>query len=461
MNTADTKRSWHDEIFYHIYPLGFCGAPPENTGERQHTSARPRIRRIEDAIPHILDLGCSAVYLGPLLESSRHGYDTADYFRCDRRLGSNEDLERLVDRLHDAGLRVVLDGVFNHVGRDFHAFRDLLEHGASSDKVDWFKNINFDQSSPEGDPFSYSGWEGNFDLVELNLDNREVREHLFAAVCWMIEEIKVDGLRLDVAYSLPQEFLRELRIVADQALSRRTGRSGEAGTHDGETSRFFLLGEVIHGDYGSYVADDLLDSVTNYECYKGLWSSHNDANYHEIAHSLDRQFAAGGISENVPLYNFVDNHDVDRVASVLENVRHLFPLYGLLFTIPGMPSVYYGSELAVPGKKGDGNDAALRPPWIAIGELQDPEIGEALRDFVAELASIRTGAPELRHGAFETVHVADEQFVYLRRSRGGEAVVVVAVNASGEPATVEAGLSSLPASGEDGGGRAAGETGRA
>lgn len=426
MTDSDTQnrlyeRPWTDEAFYHVYPLGFCGAPQYNRSEADTGS---RLDVLSGALDHIAGIGFTAVYLGPVFESTKHGYDTADYFTCDRRLGTNEELAALVREMHAREMRVVLDGVFNHVGRDFHAFAELQRDGEESDKRDWFRDVRFDIESPYGDPFAYAGWEGNFELVELNLEHRPVREHLFDAVRFMIGELGIDGLRLDVAYSLPGDFLRELREVCDEAFSRRLGRP----------ARFFLLGEVIHGNYGEYVAPDLLDSVTNYECYKGAWSSLNDANYHEIAHSLSRHFAAGGVSEGAVLYNFVDNHDVDRVASRLDSTRLLYTLYALLFTMPGMPSIYYGSEFALTGTKEEG-DAALRPAWTDVRSLGAGSAAQELCAWIAELAGVRSQSRALREGAYRELSVAHREFAFLRES--GDEAVVVALNAGEYPTNIE------------------------
>lgn len=415
------ERPWLDEVFYHIYPLGFCGAPEYNRGDEDRGS---RFDVLTGALDHISGLGCTAVYLGPVFESTKHGYDTADYFHCDRRLGTNEELAGVIGDMHERGMRVVLDGVFNHVGRDFHAFVELQRDGAKSDKREWFRDVRFDASSPFGDPFAYAGWEGNFELVELNLEHRAVRDHLFDAVRFMIHELGIDGLRLDVAYSLPTDFIRELREVCDEAFSRRLGT----------TARFFLLGEVIHGDYGTYIGPGLLDSVTNYECYKGAWSSLNDANYHEIAHSLARHFGEGGVSEGAALYNFVDNHDVDRVASRLVDARLLYPLYALLFTMPGMPSVYYGSEFALQGEKQAG-DAVLRPAWTDVRSRGASREAQELSGWIAELSRVRSQSRALREGTYGELSVSHREFAFFRKS--GDEAVVVALNAGEYPTSLE------------------------
>ena len=431
-----TRPWWHDAQFYHIYPLGYCGAPRENPAPgTDHAGAAPeeRLTAVREALPDLADHGYNALYLGPLFEASSHGYDTADYFAVDRRLGTNDTLTRLVARAHELDIRVVLDGVFNHVGRDFWAFRDLRKRGAESPYADWFRGVDFSRNNGFGDGFVYEGWEGTDTLVALNLDKREVREHLFDAVRTMVGTFGVDGLRLDVAYLLPLDFLEQLRRTTDEAAA---ARPADEGSRD-----FWLMGEMIHGDYAALTAPGRLHSVTNYECYKGLWSSHNDRNYFEIAHSLERLFGAGGVltvdgdrggdrrAEPVPTYNFADNHDVDRVVSSLSDPDHIFPLYALLWTVPGLPSVYYGSEWMIHGRKSEG-DAALRPAWPDI-----PKDDDRLIRFLDELSRIRKEQPALRYGTYRQVHVANETFAFAREHDG--ATVLVAVNAGDEPCTIQ------------------------
>ncbi len=400
-----------DAFFYHLYPLGFCGAPERN----DFTSPpSPGLQKLHGWLDHLSELGANALYLGPLFESSSHGYDTADYRTVDRRLGDNHALSALSAELHRRGIRLVLDAVLHHVGRDFWAFRDLRSRGQSSDYRDWFSGVDFRARSPLGDPFQYDNWEGHAELVKLNLRNPQVAAHLLEAVETWIRDFDLDGLRLDVAYLLEPEFLGEL------------GRRCRALKAD-----FWLLGEVIHGDYRRWLDPGLLDSVTNYECYKGLYSSHNDRNYFEIAHSLNRQFGEHGLYRDRPLYNFADNHDVDRVATLLREPAHLYPLYCLLFTMPGVPSLYYGSEWGIGGRRTPGSDRALRPSLElqqAARESPHPQLAAA----ITRLARVRSESAALRRGGYRPLFVGAEQFAFERRCE--EETVLVAVNAADAPA---------------------------
>ncbi len=401
----------NDAIFYHIYPLGLCGAPFRNDFR---APVQPRLDQLYGWPDHLEALGINALYLGPLFESSSHGYDTADYYHVDRRLGDNGTLTRLVSELHQRGIRVILDGVFNHVGRDFWAFRDVLAQREQSAYTDWFHNLQFGRQSPYHDPFTYEGWSGHFSLVKLNLQNPSVQDHLLQAVKLWIETFDIDGLRLDTADCLDMEFLRQLAAFC------RNLRPD-----------VWMMGEVVHGDYRHWVNTETLDSVTNYECYKALYSSHVDKNYYELAYALNRQFGEGGLYRHAPLYAFADNHDVNRVASTLTNPAHLYPLYCLLMTMPGVPSVYYGSEWGIEGKKTDHSDAPIRPPLDLIEAARSAPHRD-LDTAIARLAHIRRNTPALRYGDYTQLFVASEQMAFARHTR--EDYLIVAVNASNKPA---------------------------
>ena len=403
----------YDSIFYHIYPLGLTGAPERND------FSLPSVTRLEQLsawIPHLKALGVNALYLGPLFESTAHGYDTADYYHVDRRLGSDQTLSDLSAALHANGIRLVLDAVFNHVGRDFWAFRDVQANGWNSPYRDWFHNLRFDGRSPYDDPFSYEGWAGHHSLVKLNLGNPAVREHLFGAVASWMESFAIDGLRLDAADVIDADFLRAL---ASFCKSRRPD--------------FWLLGEIVQGDYRRLVNPQMLDSATNYECYKGLYSSLDSANYFEIAYALNRQFGEGGLYRDIPLYNFVDNHDVNRVASNLRNPALLYPLYCLLFTMPGVPSIYYGSEWGLEARRTPHNDRMLRPQLDLTQAARSAH--PRLAGDIARLAALRASLPALRYGEYRQLHVASQQFAFARFT--GQEYVVVLLNAAEAPVGFE------------------------
>ena len=392
--------NWLSEaVFYQIYPLGFCEAPKEND-----QIAVPRILKVIDWIPHIKDMGFNAIYFAPVFQSDRHGYDTRNYRLIDDRLGQNNDFARVCHQLRAAGIRVVLDGVFNHVGRGFWAFQDVLQNREQSKYLDWFY-IQLHQDNGYRDGLSYEGWEGHFELVKLNLQNPEVREYLFDSIRVWVEEFGIDGLRLDVAYCLDLNFLKELRQYCD-----------------GLKEDFCLIGEVLFGDYNRIVQDDLCHSCTNYECYKGLYSSFNDKNLFEIDYSLNRQFCVekNAIYAGKMLFSFVDNHDVTRIASILNDKKHLSAVYTILFTMPGIPCVYYGSEWGAEGKKENQSDDGLRPSF------KEP-IKNELSNFITTLIQVRKSNEALRTGSYRTLGITNRQLIFERHSN--EQSLIIGINA--------------------------------
>ena len=387
---------WYETaVFYHIYPLGLCGAPRENKGE----GVEHRLPGLEEWLPHIADLGCQGLYIGPLFESSGHGYDTKDYKLVDRRLGDNEDLKHFVKKAHELGIRVVVDGVFNHTGREFFAFEDIRRSREGSRYCGWYKGINFGWNSAFNDGFGYESWRNCGDLVNLNLQNPEVKQYLFDVIRFWIHEFDIDGIRLDCADCLDFGFMEELR-----------GRTGEW------KEDFWLMGEVIHGDYSRYIQDGrrLLHSVTNYELHKGLYSGHNDHNYFEIAHTIRREFDQnGGIYRGLRLYSFVDNHDVDRLASKLHQKSHLPLVYALLYFLPGIPSIYYGSEWGIEGRKEGGNDDPLRPA-LELEQMEAHSPQPKLAGWIRTLASIRRKHPESVDGVYRELLLTNRQYAFAR-----------------------------------------------
>ncbi|MCI9294949.1 MAG: maltodextrin glucosidase [Lawsonibacter sp.] len=397
---------WFDEsVIYQIYPLGLCGAPAENDGRTE-----PRILRLLDWVDHIKQTGADTVLLNPVFDSDRHGYDTRDYFHTDPRLGTDDDLARVCRAFHDAGLRVMLDGVFNHVGRGFWAFKDVQEKRWDSPYRDWF-HISFDGNTNYNDGFWYEGWEGHNELVKLNLFNPAVVEHQFEAIRSWVDRFGIDGLRLDVAYCLPPEYLKQLRAFTNSL-----------------KPDFVLMGETLHGDYNRWMADDMCHSVTNYECYKGLWSAFNSMNMFEIGHSLARQFGPEQwtLYKGKHLLSFLDNHDVDRIASKLTNPGHLVPAWAMAFGMPGVPALYYGSEWGLTGAKGHGSDAELRPA------LERPEWND-LTAWISKLAGAKKGSRALCYGAYRNVVLTNKQIIFERACDGER--VLVAINADAAPYT--------------------------
>ena len=399
----------NDTVFYNIYPLGFSGAPKINDGVQSY-----RLDKIYDWIEHFKELSVNAIVFNPVFESSKHGYDTIDYYKIDRRLGDNESFKKICDTLHENGIKVLLDGVFNHVGRDFFAFKDIQQNGRNSKYCDWFYNINFDRNSPKGDNFSYEGWAGHYDLVKLNLQNDVVVSHLLEAAEFWIDEFDIDGLRLDAADCVDLEFFKKLRHTCKS-----------------KKEDFWLYGEITSGDYNRWANDSTLDSVTNYETYKALFSCHNDCNYFEFAHSMERQCGPYGIYKNLYLYNFVDNHDVNRLASNLKDKKLLKNTYTLMFTMPGAPSVYYGSEFGIEGKRTHHSDYELRP-CINLGEIPNPDY--SLLNHIKRLSKLKHSLDALKFGKYKNENIQLDHLCYSMKCDNQN--VYVLLNQSDSPKTI-------------------------
>ena len=397
--------TWYERgVFYHMYPLGMTGAPRHNDA----TEVTNRFAEILQWILHIRSLGCNAIYIGPLFESTSHGYDTRDYKLVDRRLGDNESFKDFVKQCHDSGIRVVVDGVFNHTGREFFAFKDIQEKKWDSPYKDWYKGVNFDWQGPCGDPFGYDAWQGHFELPCLNLFNPAVRSYLFDVIRFWVDEFDIDGIRLDCANVLDFNFMKEMR--------QETARMKED---------FWLMGEVIHGDYSRWVNPQMLYSVTNYELHKSLYSGFNDHNFFEIAHNVRRLEAIGR-----QLYTFVDNHDEDRIASKLKLKEHLIPIYLCLFTLPGIPSIYYGGEWGVEGKST--SDEALRP---AIPISQSDERNCELTQFICAVGRIHDENEEFHGGRYQELLLTNRQYAFARH--GADSVIITAVNNDGNDVEID------------------------
>lgn len=406
--------TWADHaVFYHLYPLGTFGAPWTNPG----TAPVPRIQALPDWIEPARSMGADALLLGPIWESGTHGYDTHDYHTLDRRLGTNDDLKAALRAWKDAGFRIVFDGVFHHCGRGFAPFADLVARGQESPYADWFAGVNFRGHSPFGDPFSYSGWNGHLSLVKFNLSNQAVRDHLFAAVGRWIEDYDLDGLRLDAADVMDKEFLRALAAFC---------RSKKAD--------FWLMGEVIHGNYNDWAPGASLDAVTNYELYKGLWSSLNDKNFFEVAWTLNRQFGPEGLYRGQRFVTFGDNHDVDRLASTLAEPRNLYVHALLQVASPGVPMVYYGTEAGLEGRKTPTGDEPLRPA-LTPSDL-DRLNQQPLRDLWSRLANLRKHEPALRGTGYRQALVASQQLAFFRSPDEPGLPLLALFNSASEPTSI-------------------------
>lgn len=392
--------SWYNEaIFYHIYPLGLTGAPKTN----DYSAPVSRLNTLLPWIDHIKEIGCTALYIGPLFESVGHGYETTDYKKLDSRLGTNEDLKNFVAVCHEKGIKVIFDGVFNHTGRDFFAFKDIQQNREHSRYLNWYCNINFGGNNEYNDGFSYENWGGYNLLVKLNQRNPEVQNYICDVIRFWVSEFDVDGIRLDAADVLDFDFMRALRRTAAEV-----------------KEDFWLMGEVIHGDYSCWVNGETLHSVTNYALHKALYSGHNDHNYFEIAHTVKYLLNMG----NLDLYNFVDNHDVERIYTKLSNKAHFAPVHVLLYTLPGIPSIYYGSEFGIEGKKEKFSDDSLRPA-LNLKDYADATTTNPNTALIAALGKVRQHTPALSYGSYAELQLTNRQFAFARDLDGVRVIVTV------------------------------------
>ncbi|WP_239164819.1 alpha-amylase family protein [Actinoplanes palleronii] len=395
-------------VWWHAHPLTFLGA--ERDALPPGAPAVPRLRGFEPWLDYLVELGCNGLALGPVFASATHGYDTVDHLRVDPRLGTEDDLRRLLDECHRRGIRVLFDGVFNHVGRDFGPFRDVLANGRSSSYKNWFR-LDFDGDGPDG--FGYADFEGHRHLVALNHDEPAVVDYVAEVLRhWL--DFGIDGWRLDAAYAVPLPFWHA-------AVGRAREKHPDA----------WFVGEVLHGDYPAWVSDGGLDSVTQYELWKAIWSSLNDLNFFELAWALERHDT---FSATFAPMTFVGNHDVTRLASALTEPRHLGLALAVLFTVGGVPSVYAGDEQAFQGVKRDREfgDDEVRPPFPpAPADLA--AYGWPTYHLHQQLIGLRRRHPWLHRATTRKLVVTNKQFAYESVAPDGAHRLIVLLNAATEP----------------------------
>jgi len=400
--------TWSDHvIWWQLHPLSFTGAPEQGDAAEP---AVPRLRHLHGWLDYVIELGANGLLLGPIFAARTHGYDTTDHFRIDPRLGTEQDWQALVTACRERGLMLALDGVFNHVGRDFPQFRDVLERRGDSPYRDWFHLDLTATDAPDG--FSYRDFEGHSELVALNHANPQVRQYTAEVMRYWLER-GANGWRLDAAYQVPSDFWADV-----------------IGEVRAEHPQAWFLGEVIHGDYPALVADGGLDSLTQYELWKALWSSLNDANLWELAWALDRH---DGFVEHFVPQTFVGNHDVTRLASRLDDPRHLGHALAVLFTVAGVPSIYAGDEQAFRGVKYEraGGDAQIRPAFPeSPAHLSD--LGLEVFRLHQDLIGLRRRHPWLTRSRLRRLHLTNEAFA-VELSAPDAPGLAVLLNLSDQP----------------------------
>ena len=383
-------------IWWQVYPLGFVGAFPASSEPPQ--PSEHRLRRLVDWFDHAIALGASGIALGPVFASRTHGYDTTDHYCIDPRLGDDADFDYLVAEAHGRGLRILLDGVFNHVGIDFPRYREAPHDEASAR---WFR----------GRPGQFDTFEGHSELITLNHDNPEVIDYTVDVMTHWLRR-GADGWRLDAAYIVPQQFWASV-------LPRVRERHPDA----------WFVGELIHGDYAAVVEAAKFDSATQYELWKAIWSSLNDGNFYELDWAMQRHNAFLG--SFAPL-TFIGNHDVTRIASRLERPEHVAHALVILLTIGGVPSVYAGDELGFRGIKEEryGGDDAVRPEF-GSPPMKTDAFGAQLWALHQYLIGLRRRNPWLHAASTTALRLDNRHYVY--ETCNGDHALLVALNIDDKP----------------------------
>lgn len=424
------ESEWYKSCnWYHIYPLGLLGVKRSNS-EKEEIVNRLEELGSKQWINHLKSLNIGGIYIGPVFESTAHGYDTVDLFSIDKRLGSNDDFKSLVKVYHLNGIRVIIDAVFNHVGRNFFAFKDIQANGVSSSYCNWFKDLDFSKRSQKGDDFTYTPWHGFYELVTLNHDNSQVKRYLYEAVEFWFNEFEIDGLRLDAADCVSIDFWRSFRHFCKASFGEN----------------FALLAEIVHGDQRIWVrpslsgdsgyenTDQPFDGVTNYVLWDAIWKSHSSRDLGLLVDVIyqQRDLLSGGW-----MYNFVDNHDVTRIASQVEAEDDLLTIFIILFTLNGSPSIYYGSEFKFKGEKGHGRQADFQlRPRLSIEDLEwlnsDPNDGFlTLLRFLSQLRGHPRIGRVLTRGECSIISSSKTLLAFERRINGE--FVFVAININSRP----------------------------
>jgi cyclomaltodextrinase len=411
-------RDWvRHAIWWQVFPLGFVGAEPALGDAGIDDRVHHRLDRVIAWLDYAVELGASGLALGPVFAAETHGYDTVDHFRVDPRLGDADDLARLFEAARARGMRVLLDGVFNHVGRAFPAFARVLEQGPGAPEAGWFRLSRPDGATPGTEP-AYDTFEGHHRLVALDHTNPAVADYVVDVMCFWLDA-GADGWRLDAAYAVPDEFWSAV-------LPRVRARHPDA----------YIVGEVIHGDYRETVERSGVDAVTQYELWKAVWSSLADRNLHELAWALHRHNDL--LASFVPL-TFVGNHDVTRIASALPDARHLPHALAILLTVGGTPSIYYGDEQAFRGVKEhrEGGDDAIRPAFPAEGPQGLAEWGWPTYRLHQELIGLRRRHAWLHRAATTPIELQNGRAVL--ESTDGEHRLLLALNLDDDAAELPAG----------------------
>lgn len=409
--------AWYDgAVFYQIHSLSLCGCELESVD-----TEGSRFAELAEWAEHAKKMGCNAIYIGPVFKADTNGNGIIDYHKVDSRLGSNQEFKIWVAKCHSMGLRVVVDAVFNHVGRGFFAFQNLIKNKKKSPYKDWFSNINFSADSAYGDGFSYESWGGYNRLVKLNIFNPWLHDYHFDTVSFWISEFDIDGLRIDAIDELDYDFIKDLRKAVTQV-----------------KPDFWLLGELTDGAYAKWVNDKMLHCAANNELQRELILAHNQGSYPMVVNwlrSMSTQFPF------VKLYTFVANHDVSNLYEKLNNPRHRQLIAMLQYTVYGIPALYCGSEFTVcrTEERTEEEDAASVSRPFRLADHREAYRQDEVTRLHGLLGRANQKFPELLFGQYQELAVSERQFVFARILR--KKAVVVAVNCSDDPVQLEIRLS--------------------
>jgi cyclomaltodextrinase len=396
-----------DAIFYEIFPDRFYNGDPDNDppGTLPWGGLPTRenffggdLRGIVDRLPYLEELGINALYLTPIFPArTNHRYDVCDYLEVDPVLGSLGLAQELVQDAHARGIRVLLDAVFNHCGNGFWAFEDLRKRGASSPYRDWFTVASLPIVQ---DPPNYVTCGGASYLPKLNTRNPETRAYLLRAATFWLEQVGIDGWRLDVPWKVPLDFWREFRTAVKQV-------NPEA----------YVVGEVWR-DSRTWLNGDTFDGPMNYRLRDLIL----DYCVHDAMDGEDFDFELGLLRENLGpagpyTLNLLGSHDTPRILTLCqENVDRAVITLTFLMTYIGAPMVYYGDEIGMQGR----NDPLCRGTMTWDEAKWNPRLAEAHRALIA----LRREHPALRRGNFETLWVFNAVYAFARQY-GEDAVIAV------------------------------------
>lgn len=398
---------WQNSIFYHIYPLGFFNCPEINPiAIPNHTLSQiqpvNRLAKIRRYYPHFQKLNIDAIYFGPIFESCTHGYDTIDYCQIDRRLGTNQLFKEIVQELHRLNIKVVVDAVFNHTSRLFPAFIDLKKNQENSPFLSWYKKIDFSTNTVWQDGFGYDFYQDCVELPTLNTDNICVQNHFFKTVHFWFQEFKIDGLRLDVAYLLKPNFLKKIRLLTTDLKPDSV-----------------LIGELMTPSQTKLINKNLLHTGTNFPLFQHLHQSFTQKDFWQLKQIFSQQ-------DNLFLFNFLNNHDTDRIFSLLESYPDLQSAFVILFTTPGQPCLYYGDEILFDGLKKSKQDRQVRKKMINTEKLTKQQKNHL--SFIQKITTIRQVHPFLASGQIKIISCHHEKIAYITHSQNQYLLTIINTN---------------------------------